>query len=97
MFPLAMLALAVRAVSFGLFMAALTPLVVLLVETGAPDTGEWRIAVARAALTTLGGIIAVAAGFLLWPSRERELVAAEVAQRDRRARPPMPRRIFPCC
>nr|WP_294548717.1 FUSC family protein [uncultured Rhodopila sp.] len=78
MFPLSMLALSVRAVSFGLFMAALTPLIVLLVETGAPDTGEWRIAAARAALTTLGGVIAVAAGFLLWPTRERELVAAEV-------------------
>jgi uncharacterized membrane protein YccC len=78
MFPLAMVALAVRSVSLGLFMMALTPLVVLLVESGAPDTGEWKIAVARAALTTLGGIIAVGAGFLLWPSRERELVAAEV-------------------
>jgi uncharacterized membrane protein YccC len=78
MFPLAMLALSVRAVSFGLFMMALTPLVVLLVETGAPDTGEWRIAVARATLTAIGGLIAVAAGFLLWPSRERELVSAEV-------------------
>jgi uncharacterized membrane protein YccC len=78
MFPLAMLALSVRAVSFGLFMMALTPLIVLLVETGAPGTGEWEIAGARAALTTLGGLIAVGAGYLLWPSRERELVAAEV-------------------
>jgi uncharacterized membrane protein YccC len=51
---------------------------VLLVETGAPGAGEWQIAFMRAALTTLGGLIAVAAGFLLWPSRERELVAAEV-------------------
>jgi uncharacterized membrane protein YccC len=78
MFPLAVLAFAVRAVSFGLFMMALTPLVVLLVETGAPDTGEWTIALARAALTGLGGLIAVAANFLLWPSREPDLVAAEV-------------------
>ena len=78
MFPLAMLAFAVRAVSFGLFMMALTPLVVLLVETGSPDTGEWTIALARAALTTLGGVIAVGANFLLWPSREPDLVAAEV-------------------
>jgi hypothetical protein len=78
MFPLAMLALSVRAVSFGLFMMALTPLVVLLVETGAPDTGEWQIAIARAALTTLGGLIAVCAGFVLWPSKERELLGAEV-------------------
>ncbi|MGD0109409.1 MAG: FUSC family protein [Rhodopila sp.] len=78
MFPLAMLAFAVRAVSFGLFMMALTPLVVLLVETGAPDTGEWTIAFARAAFTTIGGLIAVGANFLLWPSREPDLVAPEV-------------------
>jgi uncharacterized membrane protein YccC len=78
MFPLAMVAFAVRAVSFGLFMMALTPLVVLLVETGTPGTGEWTIALARAAFTILGGLIAVAANFLLWPSREPDLVAAEV-------------------
>jgi uncharacterized membrane protein YccC len=71
-------AFAIRAVSFGLFMMALTPLVVLLVETGAPDTGEWTIAAARAALTTIGGLIAVGANFLLWPSREPDLVAPEV-------------------
>lgn len=80
MFPLAMLAFAVRAVSFGLFMMALTPLIVLLVETGSSDTGEWTIALARAALTTIGGLIAVGANFLLWPSREPDLVAAEVKQ-----------------
>jgi uncharacterized membrane protein YccC len=78
MFPLAMLAFAVRAVSFGLFMMALTPLVVLLVETGSPDTGEWTIAFFRAALTTVGGLVAVGANFVLWPSREPDLVAPEV-------------------
>jgi uncharacterized membrane protein YccC len=77
MFPMAMLAFAVRSVSFGLFMMALTPLIVLLVETGAPDAGGWTIAIARAALTTIGGIVAVGANFLLWPSREPDLVAAE--------------------
>jgi uncharacterized membrane protein YccC len=77
MFPLAMLAFAVRSVSLGLFMMALTPLVVLLVETGSPDAGGWTIAIARAALTTIGGIIAVGANFLLWPSREPDLVAPE--------------------
>ncbi|WP_158930518.1 FUSC family protein [Acidisphaera sp. S103] len=78
MFPLAMLAFAVRAVSFGLFMMALTPLVVLLVETGTPGTDEWMIAFVRAAFTILGGLIAVGANFALWPSREPDLVAAEV-------------------
>ncbi len=78
MFVLSIAAFAIRAVSFGLFMMALTPLVVLLVETGAPNTGEWLIAFARAAFTTIGGLIAVGANFLLWPSREPDLVAAEV-------------------
>jgi hypothetical protein len=49
MFVLSVAAFAIRAVSFGLFMMALTPLVVL--KTGAPDTHEWMIAVARAAIT----------------------------------------------
>ncbi len=78
MFPLAILALAIRAVSFGLFMMAMTPLVVLLVETGAPGTSGWHIALARAALTTAGGIIAVGSNFLLWPHREPDLLAPEV-------------------
>jgi uncharacterized membrane protein YccC len=78
MFVLSLAAFAIRAVSFGLFMMALTPLIILLVETGSPDTGEWIIAVARAAFTTIGGLVAVGANFLLWPSREPDLVAAEV-------------------
>ncbi|HEY2619083.1 MAG TPA: FUSC family protein [Acetobacteraceae bacterium] len=77
MFPLSVLAFAVRAVSLGLFMAALTPLIVLLVETGLPGTSEWSIAAARFGLTTLGGIVAVAAGFVLWPSWEPERLAQE--------------------
>jgi uncharacterized membrane protein YccC len=78
MFVLSISAFAIRAVSFGLFMMALTPLIVLLVETGAPGTGEWQIAFARAALTTAGGLIAVGANFLLWPSWEPDLVVPEV-------------------
>jgi uncharacterized membrane protein YccC len=80
MFPLTVAALAVRAVNFGLYMVALTPVVVLLVETGQPDTAEWRIALARAGLTILGGLIAVAASFVLWPSREPERLVAGTKQ-----------------
>jgi uncharacterized membrane protein YccC len=78
MFLLSISAFAIRAVSFGLFTMALTPLVVLLVESGSPDAGGWMIAAARAALTTIGGLIAVGANFVLWPSREPDLVAPEV-------------------
>jgi uncharacterized membrane protein YccC len=76
MFPLAVATLAVRAVNYGLYMLALTPVMVLLVETGQPDTAEWRIALARAGFTILGGLLAVAASFVLWPSREPERLVA---------------------
>ena len=79
MFPLAIVALALRSVSLGLFLAALTPLIVLLVEIGEPDTSEWHIAAARAGFTLLGGILAMAGCFLLWPSRERLTEAARIA------------------
>lgn len=69
MFPLAIAALAVRAVSLGLFMTALTPLIVLLVEVGAPGTSDWLIAGARAGFTLAGGAIAVVANIVLWPNR----------------------------
>jgi len=55
----------------------LTPLIVLLVEVGEPDTSEWMIAGARAGLTAIGGVLAVGACFLLWPSRERERLMQE--------------------
>jgi uncharacterized membrane protein YccC len=77
MFPLAVMAFAVRAVSLGLFMAAVTPLIVLLVEAGQPGTSEWAIAAARFGFTTLGGAIAVAANFALWPSWEPQRLGQE--------------------
>lgn len=65
--PLMIAAFALRAVSFGLFMACLTPVVVLLSDLGRPGDGELAIALARAAYSLLGGALAVAGGLLLWP------------------------------
>jgi uncharacterized membrane protein YccC len=84
LFPLAMLALAVRSVSFGLFMACLTPLMVLLSELGSPGQSELAIAGMRALYTVLGGGFAVVGCLVLWPSWEpgrlvRELRTAMVA------------------
>jgi uncharacterized membrane protein YccC len=72
MFPLTVAALSVRAINFGLYMLALTPVVVLLVEANEPDTAEWRIALARAGFTIIGGLLAVVGSFLLWPGRKTE-------------------------
>ena len=78
LFPLAMLAFAVRPVSFGLFMAALTPMVVLLSELGQPGWSEFSIAAARAGYTVLGGLFAVLGNALLWPSWEPSRVRDEL-------------------
>lgn len=81
LFPLAVMAFAVRYVSFGLFMACMTPLVVLLSEIGRPGESELLIAGMRALYTVLGGVLAVLGCAVLWPSWEpgrlsRELRAA---------------------
>lgn len=78
MFPLAVIALGLRAVSLGFFMLGLTPLVVLLVEALEPHTSEWLIAGARALFTIVGGILAVAGSFLLWPNRAAEELTRDV-------------------
>ncbi len=89
LFPLSVAALTVRAVSFGLFMMALTPVVVLLSEIGAPGESELRIAVLRAAFTLAGGLTALLACAVLWPvwepRRLRTQMRAAIAAHGRYA------------
>ena len=77
LFPLTILAFSVRAVSFGLFIACLTPLVVLLSELGQPGADELSIALFRAGFTVAGGLLALAGNLLLWPSWEPGRLAHE--------------------
>ncbi len=79
MFPLSVIAFTLRSVSYGLFMAALTPLIILLVETYDTGVSEWVIAASRAALTAAGGALAIAANFLLWPQRRSAVLAESAA------------------
>jgi hypothetical protein len=72
------LALAVRQVSYGVYIAVYTPTVILLVESIHPGESQLRIAAARAGFTVLGGLIAVAANALLWPSWEPDRVRADL-------------------
>ncbi|MBV9654061.1 MAG: FUSC family protein [Acetobacteraceae bacterium] len=69
-FPLAVVAMAVRQVSFGLFITAVTPLVVVLTELGETGASGWEIAGTRALLTVIAGLLALAGGLVLWPSWE---------------------------
>jgi uncharacterized membrane protein YccC len=73
------LALAVRQVSYGVYIAVYTPVVILLVEQIRPLEDQTSIALARAGYTILGGLIAVAANILLWPSWEPEQVQRDLA------------------
>ena len=78
------LALAVRQVSYGVYIAVYTPVVILLVEQIRPGQDQMQVALARAGYTILGGLIAVAANAVLWPSWEpaqvrRDLEAAIAA------------------
>ena len=78
MFPLAVLAFTLRRVSFGLFLSALTPMIILLVESGTPGASEIHIATMRALYTILGGVIALVCSLALWPGRQPQRALAEV-------------------
>jgi uncharacterized membrane protein YccC len=73
------LALAVRQVSYGVYIAVYTPVVILLVEQIHPLEDQTSIALARAGYTIMGGLIAVAANLLLWPSWQPEQVKRDLA------------------
>ena len=77
-FPLSIIGFAARQVSYGVFIACLTPLVVLLVEVVEPGHGSWEVAGMRALLTLLGGLIAVASALVLWPIWEPDQVRLEL-------------------
>jgi uncharacterized membrane protein YccC len=74
------LALAVRQVSYAVYIAVYTPVVILLVEQIRPLEDQRSIALARAGFTILGGLIAVAANMILWPSWEPEQVKSDLAK-----------------
>ncbi len=73
------LALAVRQVNYGVYIAVYTPTVILLVENIQPHSSFLQIALARAGFTVAGGLIAVAANMALWPSWEPNRVRRDLA------------------
>ncbi|HET9982353.1 MAG TPA: FUSC family protein [Longimicrobiales bacterium] len=59
----------VRPINYALFAVLATPTFVLLAEA---RTGDWHLAGARIEDTLIGGMIALGAILLLWPTRERD-------------------------
>ena len=75
MVPLSVIGFSVRQVSYGAYVACLTPLVVILFDVAEPGHAEWLIATMRTLYTIGGGMVAVAACCLLWPSWEPDRTA----------------------
>lgn len=82
--PLSIIGFSVRQVSYGAYVACLTPMLVLLFDIAEPGHSAWMVAGMRTLYTLIGGLVAVAACMLLWPSWEparlrRELRATMLA------------------
>ena len=78
MLPLGVLAFAVRQVSYGAFIACLTPWLIVFIDVVEPGHSEWEVAGLRILFTVSGGLLAVGASLLLWPSWEPDRLRAEV-------------------
>jgi len=80
MLPLTIFAFTIRSVSYGAFIAALTPMIVLLIEQIAPGADEMHIAIWRVGYTLLGGGLAVAGNLLLWPGFQGSRLDQEMSR-----------------
>jgi uncharacterized membrane protein YccC len=64
--------------NYGLGVLFLTPFIVLLLNTVQP--GDWEVAAIRSFDTIIGGLLALLAGYLLWPSWERDRLPEHLAR-----------------
>jgi uncharacterized membrane protein YccC len=76
MVPLALAAFAIRGVNYSAFIAVLTPMIILLIEQIVPGESARLVALSRIGFTLAGGLLAIAANLLLWPSFETNRLAA---------------------
>ncbi|HEU4629379.1 MAG TPA: FUSC family protein, partial [Gemmatimonadaceae bacterium] len=82
-FVLAAACVAVLPLNYTLYSMLLTPTFVLLAEVSA---GDWHLAGVRVVNTLIGGGLALAGAWLLWPNREHDLFARSTAGALRAAR-----------
>ncbi len=86
-FPLSIIAFALRSVNYALFMLCMTPLVVLISELFQTEgIGDAHLASLRALDSILGGGLGLAASFLLWPSWETPQLPRQLAEAVREHR-----------
>jgi uncharacterized membrane protein YccC len=70
-FPLVMATMALRPVSYSLFVLFLTPTFVLVADFATPGANEFAFALTRLGNNVLGCVLALLATFYLWPTREK--------------------------
>lgn len=70
-------AMAVRPLSFSLFITLLTPAIILLVNM--TSNGGWQIGVLRIVDSLAGGLLALLGSYLLFPRWERQQLPAQLA------------------
>jgi len=70
-FPLVMATMALRPVSYSLFVLFLTPTFVLVADFAAPGASGIAYALTRLGNNVLGCVLALFATFYLWPTREK--------------------------
>lgn len=73
---LAVVTVALRLVNYGLFVVFLTPMFMLLSDFISPAEG---LAIARLINEFVGACVGVAASFLLWPQKERDVLTAAIS------------------
>ncbi len=71
-------AFAYRQRNYTVFAFFLTPFVVLLVDLSHP--GEWQVSLLRIFNTVIGGVLALIAGFVVWPFWTRERLPEQLAK-----------------
>lgn len=70
-FPLVVATMALRPVSYSLFVLFLTPTFVLVADFATPGANEFAYALTRLGNNVLGCALALLATFYLWPTREK--------------------------
>ncbi|KAF1052937.1 MAG: Inner membrane protein YccS [Burkholderia gladioli] len=78
-FPLVCATMALRPVSYSLFVLFLTPTFVLVADFATPTANELAYALTRLGNNVFGCVIALAATFLLWPTREQIDIRGQLA------------------
>ena len=70
-FPLTVLTMALRPVSYGLYATFLTPVFVLVADVAVDPAQQLANAALRAGNNVIGAVVAVLASYLFWPRRRR--------------------------